>query len=1364
MQCVPLFVCLLVATGIAQGDDGGKGTCSVSSCSIGSDSGSYQLDACFQEFANSTRQSIIIPLGDKCVYNLSVAINFSNRTHFELVGCDEEECVDGAMIECTDENAGLFFHNVTTVTVRHIGFFHCNFDTTGFVHTAHKRSSNDDDHTAALYVECAKKLVLDDIIISGTHGVGLMLYSVNTAEVTNSRFIANGLRETSHNNSSGGVHVFAPWTNSRERRMVEMYFYCQQSSWPTPSYHFTSCTFQDNYALGVPINSPQHTPNSDTYISGRGGGLSFYLTDYTQNVTIQVSHCVFKNNEALFGAGLSIFLHGAANHNTIWITDTNFTGNRGYTYNKFEGIESGGGGVQVMLTTHQFNGIPNVTNNRVTFQHCKFTNNSAYWGGGLSIVSAYEHTAKSDRGTNDINIKECEWSRNRAGFGSAIDCVSWDDVQDGVLPVVTLKGNQIYNNTVKYRKSANRHMAGAGTLYTDSIPINLEGRNTFSHNDGPGITAVDVILNFTSMSDTDFSHNIGNKGGALALFGKAQVMLCARSNVTFDHNRAKLMGGAIFYRLNGPRNLITSEKCFIQYENRTLPPDEWDTNVTFSCNHAFIDGDSVFTSSLLPCVWTGGFYGPGLLAKQSNLQENLKKVFRWSNAFIFSNINCNCNSTENHTEVSTHTANADSEIEHIEASPGMLVDQKTYSKYLKNEVGEVAYSVFRGVSQNKSIGQVQAAARYISQMRARFEGQPYTRFKIKLTSPWTLSYIITSEVNLTACPPGFTMAESKGGEQGQCECSVESENHYSGILYCTYVSGSKNRHAQLQKSYWAGYLRKGGSTPHGLCTDNEVKYSPDCYFVTGRCVRGFCSTVYDSVSQTTSLPATPSNAGINQVLCDNQHRTGILCGRCKRGYGYNINNVSECIPCSGSSTADYVAAGMVWITVRFLPLTIMVAVFLLFDIDILSGSMQSFIFYSQMLRYLAPLLNKTLTIATQGVKEIQDISFMLYDIWRLKFTGAFLSRVTEGRRHVCAGQWNILALLSLDYLPALYPLSLIFGLWCLKGLQERCPGSLCTPCLRLLRRPYIMLLRLRRKWSPNSTIIHGLSAFIVFSYTSFLTISTYLVSPSWLLIEEGVKNSCRVASDGNMPYGGEEHLPYLICALLVMFTFVAIPPLTLILVPLVPRAAVHLQPERSSRLIWLCDKLFSGPKWQFFLDAFQGGFKPKYSFFAGLLFLYRIIITVTYSFTVTLEWQYFIHTGEVVLFLVIHSLCQPYRHKIHNIVDTLIYFNMLAVLQIGNFMWQQSRNGDEIPPAVFWLALIVMNIPQMCFVGYLVYKMVRGIRRFIIRQRVKRKLKESVRRGRQSSEERDLELMNDSFQLRIDYAKMSDDFASQMAL
>ena len=1357
MQFLSLLVCLLLATGTAQSGSGDKETCvdPVPTCDAGRDSVSCALDSYFQRVAHSPSQDISICL-NKTSYSLSTTISFSNRGHFELVGCAGEECMNGVTIECCSSNAGLFLHNITTVTVRHVAFYNCTFDIEG-MQKADKRSGIDDDH-AALYVESVERLVLDTITINGTLGVGLMLYFVSTAEVSNSTFTTNGLREISHNNSSGGVYVFAPWTNSSS----------QQSGQLTSSYHFTSCTFQDNYALGVPINSRKQTFHGDTYVSGHGGGLSFYLTDYTQHATVEVFNCTFENNEALLGAGLSIFLHGAASHNTIRVTNTTFRNNNGHTYN-CNGIESGGGGAQVMLTTNFFNGTADITNNSVTFNGCIFVDNSAYWGGGLSVVSACEHVAKTDRATNRIRIEDCQWSGNRARLGSAIDCVSWAGIQDHVLPVVTLRGNKIHNNTVIYNKEDRISVAGTGTLYSDLITINLEGRNTFADNVGSGITAVDAILNFTAESDTEFTNNTGIRGGGLSLFGKAMVMLCAGSKVHFDQNSAKLLGGAIYYRLSGPRNLITSQKCFIQYENRTLPPDQWNTTVNFTCNDALMDGHSVFASSLLPCIWTGGYHVNDFFVNEDNLTYNLKKVFKWSNTtFVFSSAECNRNSTAINTEISTDTLNATKEMKHIEASPGIPLDQEKYSQYVRNELGETSYSVFRGDSQDPSAGNIQAFSRYISRMRMRFVGEPYSKFNVTLTSPWTLSYIIDSEVSLIACPPGFRMASKEENKSKECECSVGTSKRYRGILYCNHT-GLK-RQAHLQKSYWAGYLRiDNEGKEYKLCNESEVKHSPHCYFATGRCIRGFCSKIHESVSATTPLPHIPSNQKIRYAICRSQNRAGILCGKCRKHYGYNINNASECIPCNSSNT-DVVRAGIAWITVRFLPLTIMVAVFLLFDIDILSGSMQSFILYSQMLRYLSPLLNKTLNIDAPGVREIQDASFTFYDIWRLKFTGFLIGRIMEGIPKVCANDWPNLALYSLEYLPAMYPLGLIFGLWFLKGLHERFPGRFCTPCCRLLRKPYIMLLRLRRKWSPNSTIIHGLSAFIVFSYTNFLVISVYLVTPSWLQIEGGVKNICRVARDGNMAYGGTQHLPYMIVALLVLFTFVAIPPLILILVPLVPRAAVHLQPERSNRAIWLCDKMFSGPKWQFFLDAFQGGFKPRYSFFAGLFFLYRIAITITFSFTVTLEWQYFIHTAEVVLFLVIHSLCQPYRHRIYNIVDTLIYFNMLAVLLIGSFMWQHSHNGDEIPETVYWLALIVMNIPQGGFVGYLMYKIIRGIHKLVIMQREKRKLKESQRQERQerqerqSSADRDLELLNDSFQLRTDYAELTDDFADEMAL
>ena len=270
-------------------------------------------------------------------------------------------------------------------------------------------------------------------------------------------------------------------------------------------------------------------------------------------------------------------------------------------------------------------------------------------------------------------------------------------------------------------------------------------------------------------------------------------------------------------------------------------------------------------------------------------------------------------------------------------------------------------------------------------------------------------------------------------------------------------------------------------------------------------------------------------------------RTGVesCVESCKEGYGYDIASDNlTCVPCNNDSVLDYIQAWSALLSTRFLPLTIMVAVFLLFDIDILSGSMQSFIFYSQMLSYLSPLLGKGVELQP-AVKTMLELSHMLYDIWKLRF-GAFLLETTRlGAPPVCT-QLSALSLKCLGYITALYPFILIYTIWFLKALQDR--GCCCGPCKRLLRKARVAIHRLRRKWSPNSTIIHGLSSIHCFSYTSFLITSVYLVTPNILTKEEDYVVTTHVHYDGSIAFASLRHLPYMICAILVLFTFVAIPP------------------------------------------------------------------------------------------------------------------------------------------------------------------------------------------------------------------------------
>ena len=1292
-----------------------------------------ELDA-YLRSVDSTCANVTIVLRNGWTYNLSSAFNFTNHQFFELTGCDGEECGPGAVIRCTGQEGGLFFEGIRgAVKMRSVHFVDCQFSVSKFSNTA--------DDQAAVCVECSRAVKLDDFTINSTTGIGLMLTVVSEAQVTNSHFIGNRA-PSDRSISGGGVYMYAPYNGTSNCELGHTTYH------PTNDllYNFSQCQFINNSAIYF-----HQSKSHDPFEVGRGGGLSFYLTGYTQHATVEVSNCTFENNTALFGAGLSIYLQDTASNNTISVVNCNFTNNSGFPYTEEKGLESGGGGAQVMLAAYPYDQPQYMSHNSITFQHCNFKSNNAYWGGGLSIVSAHEDGSSGDVATNHFLLDNCSWSGNRARLGSAVDCITWNEHGYGALPAVTLRSNFFTENIVWYDKNVVASIGGSGTLYTDSLPVQLEGTNNFTKNVGNAITTVDAVVNFTRNSTTYFTRNHGIRGSGIAIYGKGRMVLGSRSYISFAQNHAFLLGGAIYYHIGGPRNLMTSHSCFIQYENITTDPKDWDTQLHFSCNSANMEGMTIYASSLLPCVWSGAPYVHGF---KVNRAQEIHKVFRWNDSvFVYKNCTDNSYSSKYNRdrdvkEITTDTLLANNNaLLTISASPGVLIDLKNNTM---DELEQNTYSVFRGDSNDSKDGRLVSGGRYVTGLNMIFAGEPGKSFGLVLSSPWTLSYMINTKVRLLPCPPGLWY----DNETRKCVCSVGKAS-FEGILSC------EGDHAKLQNQHWAGYIKKIADNSWELCNDTEITNSSDCILVTGRCTSRTCTGPHtESLATTVSLPKNASNNELTNLICNNQNRRGILCGECKEDYGYDIASDNlNCVSCNNTSVLDCIQAWLALLSAKVIPLTFMVAIFLLFDIDILSGSMQSFIFYSQMLGYLSPLLGKDIKFPSP-VKIMLELSHMLYDIWKLKF-GAYLLETTRlGAPSVCT-HWSVLGLRSLGYVTASYPFILIYTIWCLKALQDR--GCCCGPCMKLLRKVRVAIHRLRRKWSPNSTIIHGLSAFIVFSYTSFLTTSVYLVTPNRLMQRGGDVVTMRVYYDSTMTFAGRKHLPYMICAILVLFTFVAIPPLILILVPLVPRAAVRLQPERSNRVIWLCDKMFSGPKWQFFLDAFQGGFKPRYSFFAGLFFLYRIAITVAYSFAFALEWQYLAQTVEVVLFLVIHSICQPYKKRIYNIIDTLIYCNMLVVLLSGGFMWHQSSHGSEITKSVLWFTIIMMNIPQISFFVYLIYKSVKGIRKAVVVWRLRRRAN-GAPQGETSSEERDLELLTDSFHYRIDYAAVNEEFASEMCI
>ena len=65
--------------------------------------------------------------------------------------------------------------------------------------------------------------------------------------------------------------------------------------------------------------------------------------------------------------------------------------------------------------------------------------------------------------------------------------------------------------------------------------------------------------------------------------------------------------------------------------------------------------------------------------------------------------------------------------------------------------------------------------------------------------------------------------------------------------------------------------------------------------------------------------------------------------------------------------------------------------------------------------------------------------------------------------------------------------------------------------------------------------------------------------------------------------------------------------------------------------------------------------------FTAIYFFYRIGALAIYAFTTTVDFQYLWQCGFFLSMLLIHCVVQPYKKRIYNIIDGIIFFNMSVI-------------------------------------------------------------------------------------------------------
>ena len=311
-----------------------------------------------------------------------------------------------------------------------------------------------------------------------------------------------------------------------------------------------------------------------------------------------------------------------------------------------------------------------------------------------------------------------------------------------------------------------------------------------------------------------------------------------------------------------------------------------------------------------------------------------------------------------------------------------------------------------------------------------------------------------------------------------------------------------------------------------------------------------------------------------------------------------------------------------------------------------------------------------------------------YGFWNLEF---FHSTIPS----FCVSE-NITTLraLALQYLPGLYPLLLIIITYILIKLHDRNVRVVVWMwrcfhrCLALFRRSLI--------WNPKASIVSTFATFLTLTFQKLFIVSVKLLTK--VTVTDIQSNSSQyLLFAPTVPYFGKEHLPFAILAIAILSTFIALPPLLLL-----------IYPTKTFQKLLGCLKI-RWPALHIFADVFQGCYKNRtdgkydYRWFAAFYFIIHFIILLAYVINYNEEFSWTIYAIIFVIGSLLFALFRPYKKNWLNILDSVILALLgIALLWIIYCIETQGR----------WIQLagFIAALPLMYFVVFVTYKLLLWLR------------------------------------------------------
>ena len=1175
-------------------------------------------------------------------YNItsSRTLSFSNVT---ITGNGSNVTI----VECNNSGTGFGFINVNNTSISKLTLSGCGQLRNS---TTMNTSNSVMLFRAALYFVNVVNVIIDNVVVSDSIGMGVAMYDVTgDVTVTNSIFRNNKVpsHELEQYPGGGGFSVEFSYCKPGSN-----YIPCTYNNYNNKSsYLFYNCTFNHNTAST--LNSyhtsyPNETFGTGNQQFGRGGGLSVFFKGHSIQNRIKVCNCIFDHNYAVWGGGYHSDIVDYSTGNVLTLENCEFTNNHCYYNNTVITTGTGGGGARIAFLF--YDPRSKVNNNSVQFINCTFQFNTAYYGGGLSCRISKEHNETI--ASNSLELVNCTWAENVARTGSGVDIIS-HAFPHGVSPVVTIVNCNFTANNNSYSKTPKFFSLGIGALYADDVPLKFSGNCIFTRNNDSAIAGIATHFMFSNNTSVMFINNSGWHGAGMALLGNAYFIVYHNTSFKFINNSAVTKGGAIYYINSGQKDFLSTQRCLLYYYDIRVGPPSWATKFIFSGNRAPY-GRSIYCTTLLTCIWNNI---PGNVTVGG---RGIEQVFNLSKIFYYEDKH-----DEMSEEIATDAVNISFDsTERIRIPPGQFYRLNIRPVDDRNQISHPAIIVN---TDNSSISKVDLITNK-TDYYVILHGIISSNISLTLYTVNNRPYVRIIDVTIDECPPGFHPShKSKSGNENICKCSTGTSRELYGINGCD----NELLVARLDAQFWAGYVAFNGTK----------------ILMTSDCPQGYCSDTRVNLPNSLLTP-------FEKLVCSNK-RNGRLCGSCQHGYYVYVNSQAyQCGQCNDTLSNH---GTLILIISKYVPLTVMMGFIIFFDISLVDGPLNSFILFSQIFVTL-PLYDE-IGLATEGrqiASNLTKIADFMYNLWYLRYFEYSLDKF-------CTFKFDsTLPVLVEEYIPAFYVLFLCVIFFIVIPLVyncfARCRVQAIQRCALRLER---MCIRFRYHWSVRNSVIHSLTTFLVLSYARITLVTFKLLTPTTLYGPGGQDSSQQktvVWFDGTKSYFGSEHLPYALGALLVLVTFVIIPPLLLLSYPLLPVLLTRLGVEEY----WIVKKLIINPlsKCVPIFDAFQSCYKDEYRFFAGLLFIYRVLALAVLAFTPTTVLNLAWIQGFLLITLLLHCTFQPYKKRWHNFIEGMIFIILSSINIITFYRLFQAQTTNTKTNISFWMQIILIYCPLVYFVVY----------------------------------------------------------------